>query len=399
MMMENRKNLEVNAGVCDIRAVTEEALTAYGKVNIACGLLLSNPEARALMSRYEVQIDAGQTMELKGDVKLSVANGRLKLTPGQTPPAEGTVLLVNGSLDIAPGCEELLKSYVSMMINGSVTIPESMAGLLTGFSINGTVRTYPDDAVRLKSTVVLDRTFALRARQDALYYAADRIIALNHDIDFGRLAEKNVRFTTRKLIVAEGLVEAAAALFDEKADIQVVPDGCAYLDDDAELNEALVRRHGGKLYIDGDLTVLEDGPWLDQVSYARVDGDVLVTKALERRLDAIDLSCEDLYVVGGTVLSGRSNIDLTAGMLERAEQGLSLVGCANVTVGEDVSVQLLRDKLLSVIACANVTCTGEQQAVIELAARDSVNIGPARGETPDGEKADTVEINAGLYTL
>lgn len=399
--MENKKVLKINTGVCDIRGVAEETLESYERVEITCGLLLSNPAAQALLSRHQVEVNTGSTMELEGNVKLSTSNGIMKLTPGQLPPEDKTVLLVNGSLDVAPGCEALLKSYAAMMINGTVTLPESMAGLLAGFTINGTVHTYPDEAIRLRSTVVLDRTFALRARQDALYYASDRIIALAGDIDFAKLAAKNVRFTTKWLVIAESLVEAAMPLFDEKTDIQIVPNGCVYLDDDTVLDEALIRRHGGKLYIDGDLILTEDGPWLDQVSCLRVDGDVLVTRELESRLDAMDLEYGDLYIVSGTMLNGRVNMTLTAGMLEDAEDGLSLVSCANVDVAEDVPVQLLREKLVGVIACANVRCTGEQLAAIELVAQNSVNIGPrrSRDQSEENGSQNRVEINAAFYTL
>ena len=38
-------------------------------------------------------------------------------------------------------------------------------------NLNGKLETYPDGAVLLKGTAVLDRTFRLRAREGALYHA------------------------------------------------------------------------------------------------------------------------------------------------------------------------------------------------------------------------------------
>lgn len=397
--MENKKNLKVCAAICDVRSVTEETLAAYGQVEISCATVISSPEARALLARHQVKVSTASTLDLEESVKLSTTNGAMRITPNQTPSQEKTLLMVNGQLDIAPGCEEALKNYAAIMVNGAVDVPESMVGLLAGATVNGEIRTYPDGCIRLKSTTVLDRTFPLRAKQDALYYADSRIIALAGDIDFGKLAEKNVRFSTPKLIVAESLVEAALSLFDEKADIQILPDGCAYLDDDTELDEALVRRHGGKLYVGGDLILLEDGPWLDRVSCLRVDGDVLAAKELEDRLNAIDMAYENLYLVGGTLLMDKPNVQLTRGMLERAERGVSAVSCARVEVAEDVPVQLLQEKLVSVIACANVTCTEEQCAVIEPLARDVARIGPEDGEEEQEEDPNTVRISAAFYTL
>lgn len=398
--MENKKKLNVGCAICDVRHVTEETLAAYETVSIGCATLITSPEAQALLGRYQVSVGAANVMNLEGNARLSTANGVMCLTPGQAVPEEKTILIVNGTLDIAPGCQEMLKNYVTIMVNGTVDVPESMAGLLSGLTINGSIRTYPDGAIRLKSTTVLDRTFPLRAKQGALYHAASRIVALAGDIDFGKLAEKGVRFSTKKLVVAEGLVEAALPLFDEKADIQVLPDGCAYLDDDAELTEALVRRRGGKLYVGGDLTILEDGPWLDQVSYLRVEGDVLAAQGLEDRLEAMDAVYQDLYPVGGVLLKGKADVTLTNSMLENAERGLSLTACASVTLDEDVSAQLLREKLVSVIACARVTCSKEQQAAVEAVAYSVASIGPGQDEDAEDEKdPNVVTVGAAFYTL
>jgi hypothetical protein len=95
--------------------------------------------------------------------------------------------------------------------------------------LNGTLSYYPDEAVLLKDTTLLDRTFHLRTRQDACYFASRRVVALDPGIDFGAMAQKNVRFSTKELLVAEGLAQAAVPLFDERAEFTILPDGCAFL--------------------------------------------------------------------------------------------------------------------------------------------------------------------------
>lgn len=397
--MENKKKLNVGCAICDVRFATEETLSAYEQVSISCATLISSPEARALLSRCHAEISTAHTLDVEGNIKMSTVNGKMHLTPSQTASEEKTILVVNGELDVDPGSEEVLKSYAAVMVNGVVVVPESMMGLLAGMTINGALQTYPDGCIRLESTTILDRTFALRAKQDALYYAASRMIALNRDIDFQKLEEKNVRFATKKLIIAESLVEAALPLFDEKADIQILPDGCAYLNDDVTLDGALVRRYGGKLYIGGDLTLLEDDPWLDQVTYLRADGDALLTKDLQDKLHAMGAEYKDLYVVGGVLLTGKSSVHLTRAMLERAERGLSVVSCAAVTVDEDVSAQLLQEKLVSIVACANVTCTEGQKAVIELVAEDVAKIGLEQERKEQEDDPNTVNVSAAFYTL
>lgn len=402
--MENKKALKINCAVCDARNVTEELLSAYEEVKINAAGIITSPAAQALLGRYGAKLNCANTVTLEEDVRFSTVNGPLSITAGQAVPGEKLFLIVNGPMDVESGCENVLKSYVGMVINGPVTCPASIAGLLGAFQINGPVQSYPDGAIVLKRTAVLDRVFHLRARQDALYYAARRVIALSPDVDFGKLAEKNVRFVTRTLLVSESLAEAAVPLFDEKTDIVVLPDGCAYVNDDAELNEALVKRYGGKLYINGSLAVTPDSASvLDQIAYLQVKGNLRVCRSLKDRVLEMDLAYDALLVVGGLLLCDRPSLELTAGLLSGAEDGVSILDCANVTISADVTPELLREKLVSVTDCASVSCaTREQMDVVEPLARDVASIslsGQEDEDEEDGGDEDAVRINAAFYAF
>ncbi|MBD5160653.1 MAG: hypothetical protein HDT14_01235 [Oscillibacter sp.] len=406
--MENKKTLRVSCATCDIRNLSEETLSRYEKVEISAATIITNQAAQALLSKYQAEISAAATFSVEGDVRFSTFNGPVTLSPGQSVPQEKTVVVINGPLTLEPGCEEQLKSYVSATINGPVTCPASMTGLLVGFHINGPIQPYPDGAAILKRSTVLDRFFHLRARQDALYYAAKRVIALAPDIDFARLAEKNVRFATRTLIVSESNAEAAVPLFDDKADIVVLPDGCAYVDDDAQLNEALLKRCGGKLYIGGDLIVGPDSAaLLDQVSYLKIDGDLLVCRSLRDRVLSLDASYGHLFVVGGVLLNGRPVVNLTAEMLADAEDGLTVANCATVYIKEDVTPELLRGNLVSLLSCAVVFCASrEQQSIVQTVASDNTTVSALieadeeAGEIDvPGKDENVVEISAANYTF
>ena len=402
--MENKKTLKVNCAACDVRRITEDLLSSYAGVKINAANLITSPAAQALLGRYGVQLNCANTMPLEENVRFSTVNGPLTISAGQTPPEEKLVVSVNGPLTLEPGCEEALRSYTSMVVNGPVTCPASMTPLLAAFQVNGPVQAYPDGAIVLKRSTVLDRVFHLRARQDALYYAAKRVIALSPDIQFEKLAEKNVRFVTKELLVSESHAEAAVALVDERADVTILPDGCAYVDDDAQLDEALVKRCGGKLYINGNLSVTPDSASvLDQVSYLRVSGNLQVCRSLKDRVLEMDAEYGELYTVGGTVLSSWGSHNISARMLEDAEDGLSAVGCANVSIDADVTPELLREKLVSILDCASVSCaTREQMDAVALLAHGVASVslsGQAEDEREEGQDEDTVEISAAFYTL
>lgn len=202
--------------------------------------------------------------------------------------------------------------------------------------------------------------------------------------------------------MAEALAERAVPLFDEKTDIEVLPDGCAYVDDDSLLDDTLLRRYGGKLYVDGDLTVSGDSAGaLDQVSYLRVNGTLLVSRGMKDRVLGLDAVYDSLCVVGGTLLKDRPTVEVSAAMLEAGSDGVSVMDCAEVVFAGDITPALLKEKLVSLTGCACVNCTEQQRPVIEAIAQDVAHIS-CGGEEEESEEArdeDTVSISAVSYTL
>lgn len=403
--MENKKTLKINCAICDARRVTEELLAAYEKVNINCAQLITTPQAQILLGKYAGKINAGMTMQLAPNVEFRTFNGYMELTPGMAP-SESVMLQINGKLHIAPGCEEVLKKYVSIMLNGKLRCPKSISSRLGSVTVNGSSIVYPDEAVLLNDTAVLDRTFRFRAKQDALYYAEDRVVAVASDIDFAALAAKNIRFATKELLVSESNAEFAVPMVDEKTEITVVPDGCAYVDGRAVLDEALVKRCGTKLFIDGNLTVNRDSAsLLEQIEYLRVDGNIKTVRSMRDQVAALTTFYYDkLVVVAGQVISDVASLPVTRALLEQARDGLSIEDCTNVAFDEDVEPELIREKLVSLSDCAAVLCNKEQQAVLTLIAEDVAYMGSREDATPqdeDGEAEDEneVKINCATYTF
>ena len=150
--MENKKKLCVTCDVCDARKVQESTLAAYASVRIVCDCLLAGQQARELLSRYGVSVVADRTMDLDEEVRTHTVNGRMELKPGQVPAGAKMLLCINGVLEIAPGCEEVLRQYLGITINGRVLCPESMVHLLSNATVNGCIDAYPDGCILLKST-------------------------------------------------------------------------------------------------------------------------------------------------------------------------------------------------------------------------------------------------------
>lgn len=376
--MESKKFFVINTAMLDTRNVQESTLAAYDKVVINTATAITSPASRALLDQYGVVINGANFISVDGPVRLSTINGPTQIKPTQTPTDEQLVLIVNGSLDIAAGSEEVLSHYAAIQVNGSVTCPESIAARLTMAQINGPIRTYPDGCIRLKPTAIFDRTFHLRAKENALYYASRRIVALAPDIDFAKLTEKNVRFSTKSLLVSECNAEVAVPLFHEDAEIDVLPDGCAFVEGGAVLDETLLRRNGGMLYVDGDLTVSRDSvSLLGQISYLRVN-ELKVPRGLEEKvresLKNLNADYGKFRTVAGTVLNDKLHVKVDRAMLEQAEDGLAITDCVNVKFAKDVPADLIRERLISITDCVDVHCTPAQRSAIEMVAEDVVSL-------------------------
>ncbi len=81
-------------------------------------------------------------------------------------------------------------------------------------AVNGQIITWPDGAVQLKNTAVLDSTFAPRAKL-ALYWAARCVVMLAPRAHVAALAKQGVRFDTPRAILAQNLATQAAPLFED----------------------------------------------------------------------------------------------------------------------------------------------------------------------------------------
>ena len=371
------KKLMINCGSCDARNVAEETLAAYETVTINCGSVLVTPESKDLLNRYGVTLNCGDVLELEKDVKLIKVNGSYEIKSGDR--AEGkNYLKVNGSLEIGPGTQEVLKQYVGIHVNGNATYPESLSGCLGMMTVNGSTICYPDEAIVLKRNAVIDRLFALRAKEK-LYWSAKRMIMVDPALDAAVLEKKGASFSSKEVILAESKVESLIGLIDEKAEIVIVPDGTAVITDDVELDGLTLKKYGTKLYIVGDLKVMNDEEdVLSKLDYLHIRGDVSVVAELKEKLmEAITEIDGDVNVVKkpkGRVLGDKMTLRISKWLLEQEPDGIHASDCMKIILDEDIPGDLILEKL-SISDCMEVKCTPEQEAAVAAIAEDVMAIG------------------------
>lgn len=400
--------MKINCATCDARNVTEETLAAYEQIEINCAMVTVTPEAKALMNRYAVTLNCASVLEVAKDVRLTFVNGHAQISPTDRV-AEKTFLQVNGSLEIAAGAEKQLEQYVGILVNGSVQYPESMSACLGNLKLNGSAFCYPDGAVVLKRNAVIDRTFALRAK-NKLYWSGKRMVMVDPALDPEALKKRGATFSSKEVILAEGKVESILDCIDEQAEIIIVPDGTRVVMDDVELNETAVKRYGSKLYIIGDVEISGDGgAALEKLEYLHVQGDVKVPEVLK------DLLLEKAEIKGdiqisksekSRTLEDRPFLKISKWMLER--EAIHVEDCGKVRLDEDISRELILEKL-TISDCEEVICTPEQEDALSMVCEDVGSIGSeAEGGLGDmlkgvaggvKELLDTKVINAAEYVL
>ena len=398
--------LLIKANFCDLRNVKEETLAAYDVIEVRANVVVLNDRARELIARYPVTLKCDLATD-KPNIALRSVNGVAEVTPGDVPEAD-TVLTVNGELKIASGSAEVLARYLQITVNGQVYCPRSLSGKLGNVAVNGQIITWPDGAVQLKNTAVLDSTFALRAKP-ALYWAARCVVMLDPALDVAALAKQGVRFDTPRAILAQSLATQAAPLFEDDTDLEIVPDGTVlryppsgitplplFTGDKAELTAALIRRKGNKLYVDGRLTLTaESAALLPQLEYCKVTGTALVPAAQEKAFSASCVQAEKVQTVRGRLLQGQGRVQVDYWMLE-APDGLCVKGCGMVALTPELEPELIAAKLM-LLECGMVQCTAAQKGAVQLVAKDVGFISDDSGKPT--EDTDTHMVRADRYVM
>jgi len=363
----DKKKLMINAAVCDARNVSESTLEAYEKIVINAALICVSDETKELMSRYNVNMNSSEIIEVPAGAEIMVENGTYEISVN-TVMTKPTVLIVNGSLEIERGSQQALEKFLSIIVNGCASYPSEMKEQLSSLKINGTTECYPGDAIRLKSSLVMDKTFIIRAKE-ARYYVKDKIVIADGSLDVSALVEKGTTFKTNQVIIADNLLEKALTLFDEEVDIKIIPEGFTYVCG-AVLNDALIQKNGDKLFIDGDLTInIQSENALNKLTCVKVNGTVLIVEKLMDRFQKLNLEYDKIKIIKGKILEDKIDINIDKRMIIKHEDGITVSDCAMVHLHEDITPDEIEEKL-EFIDCGCIFCYPEQRCSVELVSQD-----------------------------
>ena len=407
------KKLMINCATCDARNALEENYAHYEQITINCAMVLTSPNAKAVMNKLPFTLNCANVLEVEGDVDLRTVNGSSEIKRGDAVPTSKYYMVVNGALTIGPNTQEQLAQCMGMTINGSLTCPESIYSTLNGVNVNGTTTCYPDGAIVLKRNAVIDKLFALRAK-NGLYWSGRRMIFVDPELDVDKLKSRGVTFSSKEAIISQSKVEGLIDLIDEKTEIIIVPDGTAVVLDDITLDEDTLRRYGKQLYVIGDVTVPQNADALDELTYLNIRGDAKVPQEYkERLLKVLTEIFGEIKITKpkGAALEDKPFVKITKWMLEQQPLGIDVRDCAVVKIAADVPKELIVQRL-HIEDCGIVQCSEELEDAVTLVCTDVGHVGSAEGGNGVGVGEmlknalggftgvlDTKVINAADYVL
>ena len=403
-----KKNKMINAAVCDARAVTEESLAGYENIIINAATLIVGERSKELLNKYPVTMNVSNILEIPDgqDASVRSINGVGEIGPDAD--GSGVFLVVNGKLVIADDSQEAVKSYYRITVNGKVLMPKSCEGQFPNIQVNGKTEYYPDGATILKAGTQIDDLFLSRAA-NTLYYSSGMLFFLDTGIDAEKMIAKGLKFTARKIVIAESLLGKLVSLFDEEAALVKAPDGTRLINDDLELMPKTIKKYGTKLCVSGDVSI-KDAEALSSLEYLFTDGTVSVNKDLEEAFDEIESVYGELKLIDPDLgyIVDRPMVKVGAAVLKKYPKGVQVEDCARVTLSEDLSVEDIMEKL-HITDCAMVICTKEQEDAVNMIAKDVAMIQVAGQNQEDeedgmlgsflGKLKDTQVTNAAEYKM
>ena len=331
------------------------------------------------------------------DVRMTLMNGKAEL--GVSDMSGRMYIIVNGVFVISPEVTpELLKEHCAgMMVNGTLRCSRSVSNAHSGMGaqINGSTEAYPDGAIlRLDEDFVLDADTA-GAAAPGLYAVSSLRVLYAAAIDTAR--ERGLSFFTDAMVCREELRASAMELLrDCSPDVTLVPKGFEYVGELSDIDRLRARRLRGQVFAQGNVKLGKDVKPQDLkgLKALYIDGTLSMTEEQFDALADVDMDCESLKLSYAGDIEVHDNYTLSADALETLEGSHRLIVHGNVKLEEDVTAQLVQEKISELIVDGNIIASKALLGVlatmseVEGEYKDISVAGDAMNKLDDDEPAE-----------
>lgn len=140
--------------------------------------------------------------------------------------------------------------------------------------------------------------------------------------------------------------------------------------------------------MDGDLILnSESEPFSEQLERLCVLGTLYLPKRQVEIIKKIAPAYQNLEITKGKVIQNTAKALVDAKMLAAEKDGILIRNCASVQVKEDVSPEMISEKL-ELKNCAKIKCTSEQKAVLQMVSENYAVISDGTEKEKDEEKGE-----------
>lgn len=380
----SKKNFIVNCASCDTTKMNEEDFANYEQIMINAGMVVLNKRSKSILNKLGAQINSGSIVELPEgkEANIKAVNGKYEIKPGE-PIEENCILMVNGKVVIHPNTESVLSKIDYFAVNGKITCPESLMACIKKIKINGKVSYYPDDSIVIDSNFNMDKYFPMRVVQDGLYWAEEQIIITDEDIDISKLTSKNVRFSTKKLIVNEKFADDLIPLFNIEAKIEIVPIGFYAYTGKTVIKNENIKKNGGKIIIFGEASFDEKFTAFNFIEKLIVKGKLSIFEYQVEKFEKIDAEYENLNMLtNARRITEVLKAKIDKALLEKSVDGVEVSEAAMVIIEEDVEPELILERL-KLKECAMVKCSKKQESAVAAVSEEVATIKVSGSEDDD----------------
>jgi len=396
--MEKGKKIG-NVNLLDARKASEQAvaeISEIGNVNV----MIVSPETSHLAARLNVG-NINAVVEVPAGDKVHNSVGKQVLNKDFLKGVESAFFTIHiGQVIIEPDLppEDIQNKIAGMVVIGQLVCPDSLLGLVQSKTqqVIGETVAYPELEKVVMNSVTLDQSF-LQGLTDGSEVAIVGSLTAPKVLPNELLERKIARlFVSGKVMVHEENLPALQPRFvKQPSGLTVIPVGFALVEKNLELDNMMIDILPSKnLFCTGVVTVSGEvgEDQLDEaldnlVCHNKVYCPASLRKVLVTKCDPLEMQIlfyeGELWIVDGVR-------EVSAAQLQAVDGKITVIVEGVLKFDADVPVGLLSEKIARIDNTGIISCTREQQAVLET--RIKVREGlfedsqkPAEEESPGDE--------------
>jgi len=391
----DQKTMIKNVNILDMRKTAKETLDKIGFIKNV-NLILVSPETAAFLTGIPVK-NVNTVAEIPADVETQTCMKHVTINASYLSGIPSPrFLLVMGKAIVAPDATpELIDAKLEgMVVVGKLICPEAIAGLLQSKAklLMGTTTTYPEDAVVVATSLVLDDAF-LNTLDDGSQLVVIDSLRVVDDVT-SELIERKIRALHAHgsiLCRQEHALTVKAKLVGSR-NMTVIPAGHRLIEGALTLDELTLQTlENEQLFCMGDVIINSDvdSQALDRaISKLGTLGVILCPIALK---DVLKTKCDMLnnrvVLYEGTLWYVDDGRQLLPDQFNYIDGLITIVVRAGMTIASDVSPEAILERIHKIHNLGDIVCQPEHVPAIE--ARLGIREGDV--STPKAEETDKAD--------